>query len=76
MLLALLRSLGLVPDAALPPLGIVATALTILSMAALGLGVDIRTVAAAGPRVTATVILSLGLLGLASFGLIRLLEPS
>ncbi len=39
-------------------------------MAALGLGVDVRTVAKAGPAVTATVTLSLLLLVLVSLGLI------
>jgi uncharacterized membrane protein YadS len=52
----------------------VATVLTVISMAALGLGVDIRTVSRAGLRVTITVILSLLMLGSASFGLIRLLH--
>lgn len=58
------RSLGLVPNAAIAPIGRVATLLTVVSMAALGLGVDVRTVAKAGGRVTAAVILSL--LGLAA----------
>jgi len=40
-----------------------ASMLTILSMAALGLGVDIRVVAKAGPRLTAVVTLSLVSLG-------------
>jgi uncharacterized membrane protein YadS len=39
-------------------------------MAALGLGVDVRTVAKAGPRVTAAVTLSLLALGIISLGLI------
>jgi uncharacterized membrane protein YadS len=42
-------------------------------MAALGLGVDLRVIAAAGPRVTATVTLSLCALGVIAFSLIRLL---
>jgi uncharacterized integral membrane protein (TIGR00698 family) len=71
--LATLRSFGLVPEAALPPVERVTELLTVLSMAALGLGVDIRTVAKAGPRVTAAVVLSLAALGAISLGLIRLL---
>jgi uncharacterized integral membrane protein (TIGR00698 family) len=71
--LAALRSAGLLPTAALPPVAEVATLLTILSMAALGLGVDIRVVAKAGPRVTTAVTASLLLLGGIAFGLIRLL---
>jgi uncharacterized membrane protein YadS len=47
--------------------------LTTVSMAALGLGVDVRVVAKAGVRVTAAVTASLIVLGVISFGLIRLL---
>ena len=74
--LAALRTAGLVPEAALPVLGRAATLLTIVSMAALGLGVDLRTVAAAGPRVTATVIASLVLLGAAALGVAYGLVPA
>jgi hypothetical protein len=42
-------------------------------MAALGLGPDLRAVARASGRVTATVALSLLVLGFMSFGLIQLL---
>jgi uncharacterized membrane protein YadS len=42
-------------------------------MAALGLGVDIRTVARAGRRVAAAVTLSLLALGAVGLGMIRLL---
>jgi uncharacterized membrane protein YadS len=68
-----LRASGVVPAALIAPAGHVSTALTIVSMAALGLGCDIRTVAKAGGRVTASVILSLVMLGTVSWGLIRLL---
>lgn len=67
------RSAGLVPAWALGPAASVAGVLTVISMAALGLGVDVRVVAKAGPRVTATVTLSLAALGLISYALIRLL---
>ena len=60
--------------AALPPVAWLSGALTIVSMAALGLGVDVRTVAKAGPAVTATVTLSLLLLIFASLILIRTLH--
>ena len=66
------RSLDLLPAALLPPASGVATFLTVVSMAALGLGVDIRVVARAGGRVTAAVVLSLLLLGTISLGLIHL----
>ncbi|OAN62260.1 YeiH family protein [Sphingomonas sp. TDK1] len=68
-----LRSFGLIPHAALAPANEAATLLTVVSMAALGLGVDVRTVAHAGGRVTAAVVLSLLVLGAISLGLIRLL---
>jgi len=68
------RSMGLVPTAAIAPIGRVATLLTVVSMAALGLGVDVRTVAKAGGRVTAAVILSLLGLGAISLTLLALLH--
>ncbi len=66
-----LRSFDLIPQAALVPMGHAATLLTVVSMAALGLGVDVRTVARAGGRVTAAVVLSLLTLGAISLGLIH-----
>jgi uncharacterized integral membrane protein (TIGR00698 family) len=57
--LASLRSLGLIPDAAAAPLKQLAGLLTIVSMAALGLGVDVRVLARVGGRVTAAVTGSL-----------------
>lgn len=68
------RSFGLVPAAAIAPLAKIATFLTVVSMAALGLGVDIRSVASAGGRVTTAVLLSLAGLGAISFALINLLH--
>ena len=50
-----------------------ANVLTIISMAALGLGTDLKVVAKAGARVTAAVTLSLVVLGGISLGLIRAL---
>lgn len=71
--LAALRSLGLVPDALAAPANRLATMLTVVSMAALGLGVDVRSVARAGGRVTATVVLSLATLGGLSLALLHCL---
>lgn len=68
-----LRSASLIPAAALAPIAQAATMLTVISMAALGLGVDVRTVSKAGLPVTITVILSLVALASVSFALIRLL---
>jgi uncharacterized integral membrane protein (TIGR00698 family) len=73
LVLAGLRSAGLIPGAALAPIASVATLLTVISMAALGLGTDLRVVAGAGGRVTAAVTASLLVLGGMSVGLIRLL---
>jgi uncharacterized integral membrane protein (TIGR00698 family) len=72
LLLALARSIGLIPLNTVEPLRTVASILTTISMAALGLGVDVRKVAQAGLRVTAAVTASLIVLGLISFALIRL----
>ncbi len=71
--MAAVRSHGLIPEIALAPIAKTATVLTIISMAALGLGVDVRVVARAGGRVTAAVTLSLIALTAVSLGLIRLL---
>jgi uncharacterized integral membrane protein (TIGR00698 family) len=66
------RSLGLIPAGLLAPITHVAAILTTISMAALGLGVDVRVVAKSGVRVTLAVTASLIILGAISFGLIRL----
>ncbi|HMK78720.1 MAG TPA: putative sulfate exporter family transporter [Xanthobacteraceae bacterium] len=72
LLLALARSLSLIPASLVEPVRTVASVLTTIAMAALGLGVDLRTVAKAGARVTAAVTISLIVLGVISFVLIRL----
>ena len=71
--LAGLRSLGLLPEMLLAPAAATAGALTTISMAALGLGVDLRSVARSGPRVVGAAMASLLVLGVISLGLIRLL---
>jgi uncharacterized integral membrane protein (TIGR00698 family) len=65
-----LRSAGLIPAAALVPIKTTAAALTTISMAGLGLGVDVRVVAKAGLRVTGAVTVSLIILVVISYGLI------
>jgi uncharacterized membrane protein YadS len=65
------RSSGVIPVAMLPGIKNLAALLTTISMAGLGLGVDVRVVAKAGVRVTVAVTLSLVVLGGISFGLIR-----
>jgi len=67
------RSMGWIPAAALPVLATLATTLTVLAMAALGLSTDARAVARSGVRIATVVTLSLlALVGLA-LGLIGLL---
>lgn len=73
LVLAGIRSAGLIPEAALGSVAAVANLLTVLSMAALGLGVDVRVVARAGARVVLAVTASLLALAAISLGLIRLL---
>lgn len=72
-LAATARSLGLVPDVAMAPIHLATTALTVLSMAALGLGVDIRMLQRAGGRVALAAILSLAVLGAMSLVLVHML---
>ena len=71
--LALLRSLGAIPDIVLQAVMPAATLLTVISMAALGLGVDLKALGQVGGRVTLAVTLSLLVLIAISLGLIRLL---
>ena len=73
LLVLALRSSGLIPASFLAPIRTMAAALTTVSMAALGLGVDVRVVAQAGPRVASAVTVSLVVLGAISFMLIRTL---
>jgi len=68
-----LRSVDVIPSQLLAPMDLGANVLTVIAMAALGLGVDARAVMTAGPRVIATVLLSLLLLVVLGLGLIVLL---
>ena len=72
--MALARSLGILPDVLLPVIALAAGAFTLLAMAGLGLGVDLRSLAAAGPRVSAVVTTSLLLLAAMALGLVGLLQ--
>lgn len=72
--LSVLRSLDIVPATLVGPLTTITGFLTVVSMAALGLGVDVRVLANVGGRVTAAVTLSLLLLLAISIGLIHLLH--
>jgi uncharacterized membrane protein YadS len=65
--------LQLIPTEWVTPLLKTASFLTVISMAALGLGVDVRVIGKVGGRVTAAVTLSLLLLLLISLGIVHLL---
>jgi len=69
------RSFGWIPDAVLPAIQKIASILTVLSMAALGLGVDLRVIREVGGKVTAAVTLSLVFLVVASLLVIRFVLP-
>jgi len=73
LLLLWMRSMDLVPYVLLAPAHAAADGLTVMSMAALGLGVDARAVVRAGGRVALVVVGSLAGLAGVSLGLIRLL---
>ena len=60
--------------AAVAPAANAASLLTVVAMAALGLGVDLRSVARAGARVTSAVTASLLVLGAISLALIAALH--
>ncbi len=70
--LAALRSFGVIPGDLADPIRRATAFLTVVSMAALGLGVDVRILAKVGGRVTAAVTLSLLLLLALSVALIHL----
>ena len=70
--LATVHSLGLLPDVVVRPAHVASGLLTVLAMAGLGLGVDLRSVSAAGPRVVIVVTASLLLLGGTAYLLLRM----
>lgn len=62
VVLATVRSLGLMPESLLGVPPVLASGLTVVAMAGLGLSVDIRAIAAAGGRVIVAASLSLAVL--------------
>jgi uncharacterized integral membrane protein (TIGR00698 family) len=74
LILATLRSMGLIADAIVRALTPTATLLTVVSMAALGLGVDLRVLGRVGLRVTLAATLSLLMLLAGSLLLVRALR--
>lgn len=73
LLLMALRSAGALPAIVLAPMQATSTTLTLVSMAALGLCVDVRDVLGAGARVIGAVLLSLLTLAVLSLALIHAL---
>ena len=76
LILAGAHSLSLLPPVVVETSATLATNLTVLSMAALGLCTDLRALVRAGGRVTMAVVGSLLILGAISYGLIRALGIS
>ncbi|GGI27660.1 UPF0324 membrane protein [Bradyrhizobium guangdongense] len=74
LVLAGLRSLQIIPSSVAAPVAKLASVLTVVSMSALGLGVDIRVLSKAGGKVTIAVTLSLILLLAMSLGLVQLFK--
>lgn len=72
--LVALRSSGLIPETLVVPMASASTVLTVVAMAALGLSVNIRSVAHAGGRVMCAAAISLLALGAISYGLIAVLQ--
>jgi uncharacterized integral membrane protein (TIGR00698 family) len=72
LVLAAFRSFEILPDQVVGPLLKLASLLTIVSMAALGLGVDVRVLGRVGGRVTTAVVLSLTFLLFVSLAIARL----
>jgi uncharacterized integral membrane protein (TIGR00698 family) len=73
LVMAALRSIGLVPEFAAPPLAETSKFLTVMALAALGLGVDLRAAMHAGPRIIATALGSVLLLGILAAALLAIL---
>jgi uncharacterized integral membrane protein (TIGR00698 family) len=74
LVMAALRTFGIIPASVAVRLKEVSRLLTVAAMAALGLGVDLRALRAAGARTTFAVLLSLLFLLLLSMGLIKILH--
>jgi uncharacterized integral membrane protein (TIGR00698 family) len=72
--LAILRSIGWLPASLAPPVRELSRWLTVVAMAALGLGVDVRAVGRAGMRVSLVVMGSLALLLVLSVVMISVLR--
>lgn len=76
LMLAGLNSAGWLPHALALPAHKASLAFTTVAMAGLGLGVDLRSVRAAGPRVVLVVTASLAVLSLTALAMLHLLKLS
>ncbi|WP_375626774.1 MULTISPECIES: YeiH family protein [unclassified Bartonella] len=74
IIMMLVRSSGLIPEKAINPIKLIAQLFTVISMAALGLGVDIRSLKKAGWRVILASTSSILLLGACSLIMIGLID--
>jgi uncharacterized membrane protein YadS len=74
LLMAILRSTGVIPTGWGDAFKDVSKVLTAVAMAGLGLSVDIRSVRATGPRVAVVVLILTGLLVVMSLGLVTILD--
>ncbi len=72
IIMMLVRSSNLIPETALNPIKFIAQLFTVISMAALGLGVDIRSLKKAGWRVILASTCSIIILGICSLIMIQL----
>ncbi|WP_254473377.1 YeiH family protein [Bartonella sp. B1098] len=72
MMMLLVRSSNLIPETALNPIKFIAQLFTIISMVALGLGVDIRSLKKAGWRIILASTCSIIILGICSLIMIQL----
>lgn len=74
IVLLLANSQNLIPEIGLKIMAKIANVLTVISMAALGLGVDIQALKKSGPKVVLTAIFSIIILALMSLIMISLLK--
>ncbi|EJF87428.1 UPF0324 membrane protein [Bartonella vinsonii subsp. arupensis OK-94-513] len=74
IIMMLVRSSGLIPTTAINPIKTIAQMFTIISMAALGLGVDIRSLKKAGWRVILASTCSILILAACSLIMIKLID--
>ncbi|MBS0331670.1 MAG: putative sulfate exporter family transporter [Proteobacteria bacterium] len=74
LVLIAVRSAGLLPAELVQPASTLTGWLTVVAMAALGLAVDLPAMAKVGPRAAATVTLSLAILGVLAFGVLKALS--